>query len=35
MAIAQFDLTDRPASGVKLAENYRRAIPGASRRPTW
>jgi hypothetical protein len=32
MAIAQFDLTDWPASGVKLAENDRRAIPGASRR---
>jgi hypothetical protein len=33
MAIAELDLTDWPASGVKLAQNYRRAIPGASRRP--
>jgi hypothetical protein len=30
--IAQLDLTNRPASGVNLPENYRRAVPGASRR---
>jgi hypothetical protein len=33
VAIAQLDLTNGPARRVKLAENYRRAIPGASRRP--
>jgi hypothetical protein len=33
MAIAEFHLAQRPARGVKLAENYRRAVPGASRRP--
>jgi hypothetical protein len=31
MAIAEFDLTDWPASGVQLAENDGRAIPGAHR----
>jgi hypothetical protein len=34
VAIAELDLTYRPASGVKLAENDSRAVPGASRRPT-
>ena len=33
MAIAEFDLTNRPAKRRQAAENYRRAIPGASRRP--
>jgi hypothetical protein len=32
MAIAQLDLPNGPASGVKLAQNDHRAIPGASRR---
>jgi hypothetical protein len=33
VSIAELDLTYRPASGVKLAENDSRAVPGASRRP--
>jgi hypothetical protein len=32
MAIAELDLTNGPARGVKLIENDCRAIPGASRR---
>jgi hypothetical protein len=35
VAITELDLTHRSASGVKLAENNRRAVPGTSRRPTW
>jgi hypothetical protein len=34
MPIAQLNLTNRSACRVELAENYRRAVPGASRRPT-
>jgi hypothetical protein len=34
VAIAELDLANRPACRVKLAENYRRAVPGASRRST-
>jgi len=33
MAIAQLDLTNWSARGVNLPKNYRRAVPGASRRP--
>jgi hypothetical protein len=33
MSIAERDLTHRPACRIELPENYRRAIPGASRRP--
>jgi hypothetical protein len=33
VAIAQLDLTHRPARRVELAKNDRRAIPSAPRRP--
>jgi hypothetical protein len=33
VALAELDLPNRPASGVKLAENDGRAVPGAARCP--
>jgi hypothetical protein len=33
MAIAELDLSNRPARGVELAENYHRTRRSASRRP--
>ena len=35
VAIAEFDLAQRPARGVKLAENDGRSTDRASRRPAW
>jgi len=33
VAIAELDLTNRPARGIELAESYRRSARRASRRP--